>query len=248
MGKLSGKSAVITGGTTGIGFATAKLFLEEGARVLVTGRNKDNLEAAKKSLPDLIAVQSDAGDLNAVREFPERVKAELGAVDAVFLNAGAAKFAMAEEVTEALYDSVFDINVKCLFFTAQGLLPLMSADSSLIINSSAITHMGAPTASIYAASKAANHSMAKSLAHEWIGRGVRVNVISPGPIKTPIYGKFGLTEEQVDGFVEGAIAQTPIGRFGRPDEIAQTALFLATNASSFIVGEEIVVDGGWAGL
>lgn len=248
MGKLTGKSAVITGGTTGIGFATAKLFLEEGAKVLVTGRNKENLQAAKDSLPELITVQSDAGDMDAVREFPDRVKEELGNVDVVFLNAGAAKLAMAEEITESLYDTVFNINVKCLFFTAQGLFPLMNSDSSLIVNSSAIRHMGAPTASIYAASKAANHAMAKSLAHEWIGRGVRVNVISPGPIKTPMYGKFGLTEEQVEGFVDGAMAQTPIGRFGRPDEVAETALFLATSASSYIVGEEIVVDGGWAGL
>ena len=248
MGKLSGKSAVITGGTTGIGFATAKLFLEEGGRVLVTGRNEENLKAAKDSLPDLITVRSDAGDMKAVRSFPKTVEAELGKIDVVFLNAGAAKLAMADEITESLYDTVFDINVKCLFFTAQGLLPLMNRDSSMIINSSAIRHMGAPTASIYAASKAANHAMAKSLAHEWIGQGVRVNVISPGPIKTPIYGKFGLTESQVDGFVDGAMAQTPIGRFGRPEEIAETALFLATNASSFIVGEEIVVDGGWAGL
>lgn len=248
MGRLSGKSAVITGGTTGIGFATAKLFMEEGASVLITGRNEDNLRTAKDSLPDVITVQSDAGDMDAVRAFPDCVKTELGTVDIVFLNAGVAKLVRAEEITESLYDTVFNINVKCLFFTAQGLLPLMNKDSSFIINSSAIRHMGAPTASIYAASKAANHAMAKSLAHEWIGRGVRVNVISPGPIRTPIYGKFGLTQQQVDGFVEAAIEQTPIGRFGRPEEVAETALFLASSASSFIVGEEILVDGGWAGL
>jgi len=118
----------------------------------------------------------------------------------------------------------------------------------VIINSSAITHMGAPAARIYAASKAANRTMAKSLAREWIGRGIRVNVISPGPIKTPIYGKFGLSAEQVDDFVKGAEETTPIGRFGRPDEVAETPLYLASNASSFIVEEKILVDGGWAGL
>ena len=248
MGKLAGKSAVITGGTTGIGFATAKLFLEEGASVLITGRNADNLKAAKDALPEVITLQSDAGDMESVRNFPERVRQEFGKVDVAFLNAGAAKLAPAEEITESLYDTVFNINVKCLFFTAQGLLPLFTEESALIINSSAIRHMGAPTASVYAASKAANHAMARSLAHEWIGRGIRVNVISPGPIKTPIYDKFGLTPEQVDGFVYDAIKKTPIGRFGRPEEVAETALFLATGASSYIVGEEIVVDGGWARL
>ena len=248
MGKLTGKSAVITGGTTGIGFATAKLFLNEGASVLITGHNVENLNAAKNSLPGVITLESDASDIKAVRELPMQVKERLGAVDVIFLNAGAAKLAPAEEITESLYDTVFDINVKCLFFTAQGLFPLMNDKSSLIINSSAITHMGAPGASVYAASKAASRAMAKSLAHEWIGRGVRVNVISPGPIKTPMYGKFGMTPEQVDGFVDTAIANTPIGRFGLPEEVAETALFLASSASSFIVGEEIIVDGGWAGL
>ena len=248
MPKLKGKNALITGGTTGIGLATAKLFLEEGARVIITGRNEANLEKASAELPDVIAFQSDASDMEEVKKLPERVREAVGDLDAVFLNAGAAKLAPANEVTEDLYDTVFDINVKCLFFTAQGLKPLMTDGSALIINSSAITHMGAPGASIYAASKAANHAMAKSLAHEWIGEGIRVNIISPGPIRTPIYGKFGLTEEQVQEFESSIDETTPIGRFGRPDEVAEVALFLASSSSSFVVGEEIIVDGGWAGL
>ena len=244
MPRLDGKTTLITGGTTGIGFATAKLFLSEGARVVITGRNPENLRTAVDELPGVIALQSDASDMGAVRALPERVRAAVGNLDAVFLNAGAAKLAPADQVTEELYATLFNINVKCLFFTAQGLKPLINKDGALIINSSAITHMGAPGASIYAASKAANRVMAKSLAREWIGQGIRVNVISPGPVRTPIFGKFGLTQAQVDDFVNSIDETTPIGRFGRPEEIAETALFLASNSSSFIVGEEIVVDGG----
>ena len=245
MKALEGKVAVITGGSSGIGLATAKLFQQAGAKVAISGRNQQSLEQAAKELgPGTVAVRSDVSKLDDLDKLFAAVSEKLGRIDVLFANAGIAKFAPVSDVSEDVYDETFDINVKGVFFTVQKAIRFLNDNASIILNTSFVNQAGVPTTSIYAASKAAVRSLARSISSELAGRGIRVNVVSPGPISTPIYTKLGLPKEAVDAFAANIVSQVPLKRFGKPEEVAQTALFLASSASSYITGVELNVDGG----
>ena len=245
MAKLTGKVALITGGNSGIGFATAQEFQNHGAKVVITGRNQQALdEAAARIGGDLLAVQADVtqpGDTDALMA---TIQERYGRIDVLFLNAGTAKLGPIEDVTEAVFDEVIATNVKGVYFTIQKALPLLSDGASIILNGSANAHVGFPGASVYSASKAAVHSFARTLTVELIGRGIRVNTLNIGPIDTPLYGKLGLPAEALQGFAQTVAGRLPIKRFGTPEEVAKAALFLASTDSSFVVGSELTTDGG----
>jgi NAD(P)-dependent dehydrogenase (short-subunit alcohol dehydrogenase family) len=245
MKTLEGKVAVITGGSSGIGLATARLFQEVGAKVAISGRNQKSLDAAAKELgPGVLTVRADVSQLSDLDRLFKVVSKELGQVDVLFANAGIAKFAPVSDVSEDDYDETFDINVKGVFFTIQKSIPFLNDNASIILNTSFVNQAGVPTTSVYAASKAAVRSLARSTSSELATRGIRVNVVSPGPISTPIYQKLGLPQEAVEAFATNIVSQVPLKRFGKPEEVAQTALFLASSASSYITGVELNVDGG----
>lgn len=245
MKTLEGKVAVITGGSSGIGLATAKLFQEVGARVAISGRNQKALDAAVNELGGgVLAIRSDVSKLSDLDTLFEIVTKKLGRIDVLFANAGIAKFAPVSDVSEDAYDETFDINVKGVFFTVQKAIPFLNDNASVILNTSFVNQVGVPTTSIYAASKAAVRSLGRSISVELATRGIRVNVVSPGPIATPLYGKLGLAKEAVEAFAANIVSQVPLKRFGKPEEVAQTALFLASSASSYVTGVELNVDGG----
>jgi NAD(P)-dependent dehydrogenase (short-subunit alcohol dehydrogenase family) len=245
MKALEGKVAVITGGSSGIGLATAKLFQHAGAKVAISGRSQQSLEQAVKELgAGTVAVRSDVSKLGDLDRLFAVVTEKLGRIDVLFANAGIAKFAPVADVSEDVYEETFDINVKGVFFTVQKAIPFLNDNASVILNTSFVNQAGVPTTSVYAASKAAVRSLARSISSELAGRGIRVNVVSPGPISTPIYTKLGLPKEAVDAFAANIVSQVPLRRFGKPEEVAQTALFLASSASSYITGIELNVDGG----
>lgn len=249
MKKLANKIAVITGGNSGIGLATAQLFQEQGAQVIINARNEKRLKETKEQLGDQFDVlQADVSKVDELTAFFNAIGEKYGRIDVLFLNAGIAPFAPVDQVDEAFFDKVFNVNVKGVFFSVQKALPYLSEKASIILNTSVVNQMGMPQASIYSASKAAVRSLAQTISAELVGRGIRVNAVSPGPIQTPIYGKLGFTEEQTNEMAQGILSQVPMGRFGAPDEIAKAALFLATEDSSFILGAEIEVDGGMSTL
>jgi NAD(P)-dependent dehydrogenase (short-subunit alcohol dehydrogenase family) len=249
MDKLKGKVAVITGGNSGIGLATAKEFAEQGAQVVVSGRDQKTLDAAAKELgPDVLVVRADVAKLADIDKLYAAVRAKFGRIDVLFVNAGIGKFAPLEAVTEELYDAVLDINLKGAYFTIQKALPLLADGASIVLNTSINAHIGMPNTSVYAASKAALLSLARTLSAELVGRNIRVNAISPGPVSTPILGRLGLTPEVLEQTRQSIESQVPMKRFGRPEEIAKTALFLASSDSSFLLGTEIVADGGMSQL
>lgn len=244
MGKYDGKTAVITGGTTGIGFATAKLLVAEGARVLVTGRNEGAIEVARKELGNrAIVVRSDTSSLRDIDALAATAKDAFGELDFVFVNAGIAKFAPLESVTEAFYDETQGINAKGAFFTIQKLAPLVKSGGSFVLNTSVVDEKGMPSTSVYSASKAALRSLARTLAAELLARGIRVNAVSPGPITTPIVDKMGLPSDVRAGLENQLREGNPMKRFGLPEEVGRAALFLAFDAT-FTTGAELPVDGG----
>ena len=244
--KLKDKVAVITGGTTGIGFATARRFLDEGARVVFTGRTQATLDAAQAELGErALGVRGDVASLADLDRLYATVKQRFGRVDTLFANAGVARFAPAEQVDEAAFDALFDVNVKGLFFTVTKALPLMSKGGTIVLNSSVASASGMANMSVYSATKAAVRSLARTFATELGPKGIRVNAVSPGPIETPIFEKLGLPKEALDGFAEVIGTRTALARFGRPEEITNTVLFLASDESSYVVGSEFVVDGGF---
>ena len=243
MGKLTGKVALITGGTTGIGAATAKLFQAEGATVIVTGSNPKSIEAAKAELPDVEVVSSDQSDTAAAKALVDDVKARHGRIDVLFVNAGVALFAPLEAVDEAFFDKQFGINVRGAFFTAKHAAPHIPDGGAIIFTASTVASSGGQALSVYAATKAAVRSFARTLGAELAPRNVRVNVISPGPIETPIFGKTGLSQEQVDGFRQQITSDVPLARFGQPEEIAKAVLFLAADAT-YSTGGEFIAGGG----
>lgn len=245
MDRLKGKTALITGGSSGIGLATARLFRAEGARVAITGRDPERLAAAQKELGgETLVVRSEAGNLAEIDSLMEQVKNNLGQLDVLFLNAAGGKVCPSELVSEAQFDEIMGTNFKGVFFSIQKALPLLTGNSSIIVTTSITNQLGSPNFSIYGASKAALRSLVKSLSLEFIGRGIRVNAISPGPIATPIFDQFGIPSEAVSAIKEEIERKSPIKRFGTPEEIAKVALFLASDDSAYVVGEEIVIDGG----
>jgi NAD(P)-dependent dehydrogenase (short-subunit alcohol dehydrogenase family) len=243
MNSLQNKVAVVTGGTTGIGYATAKELIEQGARVVITGRSKATVDQAAKEL-GATGIVSDQGKLADIESLAQAVKTGFGKVDVLFLNAGVASFSSLEAASEAHYDSIMDLNVKGPYFTVQKFLTLLNDGASVIFNGSVNASIGAPDSSVYSASKGAVLSMNRVFARELAPRKIRVNVVSPGPVSTPLYGKLGLTQEQVDGFGQVLGSKVLLHRFGRPEEIAKAVRFLASDESSFITGTEMVVDGG----
>jgi len=243
--RLEGKVAVITGGNSGIGLATAQRFAEEGAKVVISGRDQKTLDAAVKKIGgDVLAVKADVSKLADLGKLYQAVKEKFGKIDVVFANAGIAKFAPVGESSEELYDEIFDINVKGVFFTIQKALPLLKDGAAIIINSSVANQTGTATAGIYSATKAAVRSFARTLTVELADRKIRVNVVSPGPIVTPIFGRTGLPQETVDEFAKHIVSQVPMKRFGQPEEVANTVLFLASPEASYISGVDLRVDGG----
>ncbi|WP_028219781.1 SDR family oxidoreductase [Paraburkholderia oxyphila] len=249
MTRFHNKSVLVTGGSSGIGLAAAKAFAAEGARVVVTGRDAAALEEARSALgPNAIAIRNDAGSVAAARELAEAIGSANIKLDAVFINAGAAKFAPLTDVDEALWDLSFNTNVKGAYFQIQALLPLLNPGASIVINGSINAHIGMPGSSVYAASKAALISLAKTLSSELLPRGVRVNVVSPGPVQTPLYGKLGMDAATLEATAAQILKQIPLGRFGTPEEIATTVLHLSSPESAFIVGTEIIADGGMSQL
>ena len=249
MGKLTGKVAVITGGNSGIGLATAKEFLEQGAKVVISGRDQKTLDAAAQELGrDVLVVRADVARLADIDKLFAEVKAKFGRVDVLFVNAGIGKFAPFDQVTEAFYDDTIDINLKGAFFTIQKALPLLTDGASIVLNTSINAHMGMPNSSVYSASKAGLLSLARTLSAELVGRNIRVNAISPGPVTTPILERMGMPADVLEQTRQSIVSQVPMKRFGRPEEIAKTALFLASSDSSYLLGTEIVVDGGMTQL
>ena len=247
MSKLTGKVVVITGGNSGIGLATAKRFVEEGAHVVITGRREKELkEAAAFIKTNVTTVAGDVSRLEDLDRLYAVVKETHGHIDVLFANAGWGGFAPLEAATEALFDQTFDVNVKGLFYTVQKALPLFKDGGSIILNSSVAGIMGVPGFSVYSASKAAVRNFARGWTMELKDRRIRVNTMSPGPIETAVLGKTGLTAEQAEQAAAQFASQVPIGRRGKPEEIAAAVVFLASDESSFITGVDLSVDGGMA--
>jgi len=245
MKRLEGKVAVVTGGNSGIGLATAKRLQEEGARVAISGRSKKTLDEAVRTIGNgVVAVQSDISKPADVDRLYAEVSGKLGKIDVLFVNAGVAKFASLAETSESLYDEQFDINIKGAYFTLQKALPLLNDGASIILNTSVVDSKGTAGTSAYAATKAALRSLARTAAAELAGRGIRVNAVAPGPIVTPIFRRTGLPKEAIDEFAKEAVAKVPMKRFGQPEEVAATVAFLASQDASYITGVEINVDGG----
>lgn len=245
MGRLSGKAALISGGTSGIGLASARMFVKEGARVAVTGRDAGRIAAAQEELgPDALVMRSEAGNLAEIDAVMQQVKEHFGRLDVVFLNAAVANPAPIEHVTEAMFDEVVTVNFKGEFFTIQKALPLLGENASIILTTSITNRTAAPNFSVYAATKAALRSLAQSLGVALIGRGIRVNSICPGPIETGGFNRMPIPPDVMAAIKSDISGRSPMKRLGTPEEVAQVAVFLASDESSYVVGEEIVVDGG----
>ena len=247
MGKLEGKIALITGGSSGIGLAAAKQFVQEGAYVFITGRREAELaEAARLIAKNVTAVQGDVANLGDLNRLFAQIEREKGRLDVVFANAGIVRYARFGEIAEADYDSVFNINVKGLLFTVQKALRLMPDGASIILNASIVAGKGLPTNSVYAATKAAVRSFARTWTTDLKERRIRVNAVSPGPIETPGLSSLLASTEEGRQRLKMLTSMVPLGRLGTPEEIAKAVVFLASDDSSFITGIELFVDGGTA--
>jgi NAD(P)-dependent dehydrogenase (short-subunit alcohol dehydrogenase family) len=246
MKRLEGKVAVITGGNSGIGLATAKRLQEEGAKVAIAGRSSKTLAEAVKTIGNgVLAVQADVAKSTDIDKLYAEVSRKLGKIDVLFVNAGVAKFAPLAETSESTYDENFDINIKGAYFTIQKALPFLNDGASIILNTSVAGSTGTSGASAYSATKAALRSLARTAAAELVGRGIRVNAVAPGPIVTPIFDRTGLPKEAIDEFAKEIIANVPMKRFGQPEEVAGAVAFLASQDASYITGIELNVDGGY---
>jgi NAD(P)-dependent dehydrogenase (short-subunit alcohol dehydrogenase family) len=249
MSRLQDKTALITGGTSGIGLETARQFIAEGARVAVTGSSAAGIEAARAELGDrALVIQADAGNVDGQKVVADAVKNAFGHLDILFINAGVAEFGPLEQWSEAAFDKSVAVNVKGPFFLIQALLPILSKPASIVLNTSINAHIGMPNSSVYALTKGALLTLAKTLSGELIGRGIRVNAVSPGPIATPLYGKLGGSQADSKAMAAAIQAQIPVGRFGDPSEVAKTIVFLASDEAAYIVGSELVIDGGMSNL
>lgn len=264
MNQYAQKTILITGGSSGIGLTTAEEFLKEGARVIITGRDEKALKKAKESLThlegqdssrsgkdgeaQLITFRSDAAKLSDAAVLAQFLESEKITLDAVFINAGIAKFSSLLEAEESVWDETFNINIKGAYFTIKALVPFINKGSAIILNGSINAHIGMAGSSIYAASKAALVSLAKTLSADLLGHQIRVNVVSPGPVVTPIHDKLVPDAEQLKAVRASIESQIPIGRFGQAQEIASAVLYLASKNAAFIVGTELIIDGGMSQL
>jgi NAD(P)-dependent dehydrogenase (short-subunit alcohol dehydrogenase family) len=247
MGKLEGRIALITGGNSGIGLATAKQFVNEGAYVFITGRRDPELAAAVKEIGrNVTGVQGDVSNLGDLDRLFAQIKHEKGKLDIVFANAGAATYAPFGKITEEHYDSIFNINVKGLLFTVQKALPLMPDGASIVLNASIVASKGLPANSVYSATKAAVRSFARTWTTDLKERRIRVNAVSPGPIDTPGLNDLVASAGAGEQRLKALSSSVPLGRLGTPDEIAKAVVFLASDDSSYITGTELFVDGGMA--
>src|SRR5437868_439874 len=247
IGKLEGKIALVTGGNSGIGLATAKQFVNEGAYVFITGRREPELAAAAKEIGrNVTGVQGDVSNFADLDRLFAQIKREKGKLDIVFANAGVARFAVLGKITEELYDSIFDINVKGLLFTVQKALPLLPDGASIILNASIVASKGLSMNSVYSATKAAIRSFARTWTTDLKDRRIRVNAISPGPIDTPGLSELLASSETGQERLKMIANAVPLGRLGTPDEIARAVVFLASDDASYITGVELFVDGGIA--
>jgi len=245
MKKLDNKIALVTGGNSGIGLATAQLYKEHGAKVIITASSKQSFDKAQKELGDQFdIVQTDVSKATELDRLYAHIKTKYGKLDVLFANAGIAKFRPTSDVDEAHFDSQFNTNVKGLYFTVAKALPLLSDGSSVILNASVVATKGFPGSSVYSATKAAVRNFARTWTAEIPSEKARFNVLSPGPIETPIFGKMELSAEQQQGFSANIKNTSPAKRFGTPGEMAQVALFLASSDSSYILGADIIADGG----
>jgi len=245
MSRLQGKRTLITGGTSGIGLETAKQFLIEGARVVVTGVNPDSIEKAKTELgSEVLVLRADSASVVAQKELAQAVKDHYGQLDVAFLNAGVSVWMPIEEWTEEMFNRSFDINVKGPYFLIQALLSVFANPASVVLNTSISAHVGVARSSVYAATKAAFLNMSKTLSSELLERGVRVNAVSPGPVETPLYDKLGIPVAYREQVKKEVAATIPLGRFGTPEEVAKAVLYFASDESKWTVGSEIIVDGG----
>jgi NAD(P)-dependent dehydrogenase (short-subunit alcohol dehydrogenase family) len=245
MANFTGKVALVTGGTSGIGRATAKAFMDEGASVIITGRFPETVNETVAALgTGASGFVSDAGSMKDILSLAEKVEQFHPGIDILFVNAGYGKFSPIEYVDEAHFDEQFNVLVKGSFFTVQQMLPLMKPGAKVILNTSVVTEKGMLGSSVYSAAKSAVQSLTKTLANELIQKEIRLNAVSPGPIETAFMQKTGLDLQQIQGFAENILGQVPMKRFGRSEEVASVVLFLASDASSYLLGTEIYVDGG----
>ena len=246
MSKFNNKTVVITGGNSGMGLATAKSFLAEGAHVIITGRSQGNLDEATKVLGSdkLTTILSDISNLAGIEKLVEVVKKTGKKVDTLFLNAGVGKFAPIEHTSEEAFDAMFNTNVKGLYFTLQKMLPYLSEGASVVLNSSVVATGAMANASAYAATKAAVNSIGRIAATELAAKNIRVNIVSPGPIDTPILDKGGFTEAEKEGMKAMLISAVPLGRMGTSEEVAKAVVYLSSPEAAFITGAELLVDGG----
>ena len=246
--RFQGKVAVVTGGNSGIGLGVAKAYAQEGAQVAITGRNEQTLEAAAKEIGDgTLAIQADAGKVAEIEAAMKKIKERFGRIDALFVNAGVARFVPFDQVTEELFDETVDINMKGVFFTVQKAIPLMSKGSAIVLNASINAHLGMPGTTVYGATKAAVINMAKTLSAELLERGIRVNAVSPGPITSALLRGWN-SQEKIQETKDWIQSQVPIKRFGTPEEIAAAVLYLTSSESAFVLGAELIIDGGMSTL
>ncbi|NTF34215.1 SDR family oxidoreductase [Rhizobium skierniewicense] len=245
MTRLNGKRTLITGGTSGIGLETAKQFLNEGARVIVTGNNPESIDKAKSAFgSEVLVLRADSASVEAQRELAHAVREHYGQLDVAFLNAGVSVWQPIESWTEEAFNQSFAINVRGPYFLIQALLPVFAQPASVVLNTSVNAHVGAVNSSVYGATKAAFLNLSKTLSSELLPRGIRINAVSPGPVETPLYDKLGIPDayrEQVNNEIAATI---PAGRFGTASEVAKAVVYLASDESAWTIGTEIVVDGG----
>lgn len=249
MGKLNNKVALITGGNSGIGLATAELFVSEGAKVAITGRDENTLkDSASKIGSDTLAIKADVLNLSSLDHAYQQVETKMGKIDVLVVNAGIFKGAPLGDFSEELFDEIVDINFKGTFFTVKKALPYLNDGASIVITGSAAAEVGVENASVYSASKAAVRALARNFSADLLSRKIRVNVLSPGHVETPIHERLGLSPEQIKGLREELASGVPVKRVGTAEEMAKGYLFLASDDSSFVLGAEIVIDGGWSQL